>query len=99
LLGTHISSEVFGKLRTFQRVYLTLDQDDAGIDATLRIAEQLGTAAIPVALPDGAKDVSDLASDPDGHAVFASTLLHATGAPALNAGLLEDHRTESVQAA
>jgi DNA primase len=80
LLGTHVRPDVVDQLRAFHRVFLVLDQDDAGIDATLRLADALGSAAIPVALPEGIKDVGELAPRPDGEALFASALLEATGA-------------------
>jgi hypothetical protein len=44
--------------------------------------DQLGAAAIPVALPDGIKDVAELGPRPDGQALFAAALLEAVGAPA-----------------
>jgi DNA primase len=78
LLGTHARPEVVDQLRAFMRVFLVLDQDKAGLEATLRLADELGSAAVPVALPDGVKDVAELAPRPDGQAVFASALLAAT---------------------
>jgi len=53
-------------------VYLVLDQDDAGIEATLRLADALGSTAVPVALPEGTKDIAELAPRADGQAVFAA---------------------------
>jgi DNA primase len=78
LLGTHARPEVVDQLRGFMRVFLVLDRDDAGLEATLRLADELGSSAVPVALPDGVKDVGELASRADGQAVFASALLAAT---------------------
>jgi len=80
LVGTHARPEIVDRLRTFRRVYLVLDQDDAGMEATLRLADMLGACAIPVALPDGTKDVADLAPRSDGQALFAAALLEAVGA-------------------
>ena len=87
LLGTHVRPEVVDQLRAFQRVFLVLDQDDAGLEATLRLADVLGSA-VPVALPEGIKDVGELAPRADGQSVFASALLEATGSlePDLGAG-------------
>jgi DNA primase len=79
LVGTHARLDIVERLRGFQRVYLALDQDDAGLEATLRLLDVLGPAAIPVALPDGIKDVAELAPRPDGHAVFARALLEGAG--------------------
>jgi DNA primase catalytic core len=89
LLGTHGRPETIDQLRGFQRVYLVLDQDDAGLEATLRLAALLGAAAVPVALPEGTKDVAELAPRPDGQAVFGAALLEAVGA-------LEPDPTDSV---
>ena len=80
LLGTHARPDILEQLRRFRRIYLVLDQDDGGVEATLRLADLLGAAAIPVALPDGTKDVAQLAPRPDGQMVFASALLEAVGA-------------------
>lgn len=80
LLGTHARPDIIEQLRRFRRIYLVLDQDDGGVEATLRLADLLGPAAIPVALPDGTKDVAQLARLPDGQTVFASALLEAVGA-------------------
>ena len=85
LMGTHVRPEVLEQLRMFQRVYLVLDQDDGGIQATLRLADQLGQTAIPVALPDGIKDVAELAPLPDGRQVFTTALIEAAGGVVLDA--------------
>ena len=57
-----------------------------GLEATVRLADLLGAAAVPVPLPDGTKDVAELAPRPDGQTVFAAALLEAVGAlePDLN---------------
>ena len=44
-----------------------------------RTGAQLGDTAIPVALPDGIKDPSQLATQPDGREQFAAALLHSVG--------------------
>ncbi len=80
LLGTHARSDIVERLRGFQRVYLVLDQDDAGLEATIQLVDALGPTAIPVALPDGIKDVAELAPRGDGQATFARVLLEAVGA-------------------
>lgn len=79
LVGTHTRQDVVDRLRAFERVYLVMDQDDAGIEATLRLADMLGAAAVPVALPEGTKDIAELAPRPDGQAIFAAALLDAVG--------------------
>ncbi|PYX29652.1 MAG: hypothetical protein DMG80_14200 [Acidobacteria bacterium] len=80
LLGTHARPDILELLRGFQRVYLVLDQDDAGLEAIMRLMDALGPVAIPVALPDDIKDVAELGPRADGQAVFASALLEAVGA-------------------
>jgi DNA primase len=79
LVGTHTRPDIIDQLRAFQRLYLVLDQDDAGLEATLRLADALGPQAVPVALPDGVKDVGELAPRADGQAIFARSLLDAVG--------------------
>ena len=81
LVGTHTRPDVIDQLRAFQRLYLVLDQDDAGLEATLRLVDALGPQAVPVALPDGVKDVAELAPRADGQAVFATALLETVGIP------------------
>jgi DNA primase len=80
LVGTHARPDTVERLRTFQRVYLVLDQDDAGLEATIHLVDVLSPVAIPVSLPDGIKDVAELAPRVDGQALFASALLEAVGA-------------------
>jgi DNA primase len=79
LLGTHARPDGVERLRGFRRVYLVFDQDDAGLEATLRLVDALASTAIPVTLPDGTKDVAELAPRADGQAVFALALLEAVG--------------------
>jgi DNA primase len=81
LAGTHASAQVVDELRAFQRAYLVMDQDEAGLEATLGLLDKLGPAAVPVTLPDGVKDVAELAPRPDGRELFAAALLDAVGAP------------------
>ena len=82
-LGTHLRLDLLEALRGFQRQYLVLDNDDAGFEATLTMLQELGPTAIPVALPDGIKDPSQLATVANGREQFAAALLQAVGqAPA-----------------
>jgi DNA primase len=78
-LGTHLRADLVDALRAFKRQYLVLDSDDAGLEATLALQQQLGPSAIPVALPDGVKDPAQLATRPDGHKQFAAALLESVG--------------------
>lgn len=84
LLGTSVRPDQLDLLRSFERLYLVLDGDDAGVAATLQLADAIGPAAVPVALPDGVGDPAELAAQPDGQALFAQALLQAVGTPALN---------------
>jgi len=78
-LGTHLRADLVDVLRTFSRQLLVLDNDDAGLEATLMLQQQLGDTAIPVALPEAIKDPSQLAIQPDGREQFAAALLQAVG--------------------
>lgn len=80
LLGTNVRPDQIDQLRTFARVYLVLDNDDAGLEAMLFLQEALGPTAVPVALPDGVKDPGELARRADGQPLFAAALLESVGA-------------------
>lgn len=82
LVGTRIRPEVVEALGArFQRLYLALDNDDAGREATEVLRAALGAQrVVPVAVPDGVKDVAELAPRPDGNALFAAALLRAAEA-------------------
>jgi hypothetical protein len=45
------------------------------------LQQELGSTAVPVGLPDGIKDPSQMAARPDGREVFAAALLEAVGQP------------------
>jgi DNA primase len=77
LAGTYASRQVLDALRAFPRLYLVMDRDDSGVKATRWLAEELGPSAVPVSLPDGIKDISELAPLPDGRKLFAAALLDA----------------------
>jgi DNA primase len=79
LLGTSVRREQVDQLRTFGRIYLILDNDDAGLAATLQLSDALGPSGVPVALPDGFNDPADLAALPDGPGLFARSLLESVG--------------------
>ena len=81
LLGTRVRPDQIDHLRAFARSYLVLDTDDAGVEATLSLQESIGPTAVAVALPEDVKDPAELASRPDGRAVFAEALLKAVGKP------------------
>jgi DNA primase len=80
LVGTHVRPAVLTSLARFARIYLVLDNDDAGRAATAAIHTALGNRAVPVSLSD-AKDVSDLAVRADGYAAFVRAV-HEAESPA-----------------
>ncbi len=69
LAGTRAAPGVLADLAAFPRIYLVLDADEAGREATTRLAKALGSRATPVMLPH-VKDVADLGRRPDGATVF-----------------------------
>jgi DNA primase len=73
ILGTHVRPATIEALKRFDRVYLSLDGDDAGREATERMVRALGPAAVPVEL-SGVKDVADLATSPVGETAFRRAL-------------------------
>jgi len=81
LLGTHVRPAVIEALQRFQQVHLVLDTDPAGLEATGRLLQALGSVAVQVSL-DGIKDVADLATHPDGAARFSRAIREATQASA-----------------
>lgn len=76
LLGTRVSDRAEQQLDRFDQVYLALDNDEAGQQATVELAERLGHRAIPVRLPPGVHDVSSLAQN-GGRAAFTRCILQA----------------------
>jgi DNA primase len=76
LLGTRVSGRVLRQLDRFAQVYLALDNDEAGQDATRNLTEVLGHRAIPVPLPPDIADLSDLAQQ-RGRPAFISCILRA----------------------
>lgn len=84
-LGCHALDGVAPGLARARRVYLAMDNDPAGQEATARLRELLGRRAVPVSLPEGVKDVADLAMRPNGKQTFLRQL--ALGARAFSAGV------------
>ena len=77
LAGTHISEHAVNALSRFERVYLAMDNDEAGERATRTLSDELGCRAVQVQLPSFAHDVNDLMSYPDGERLFRSLLAEA----------------------
>ena len=74
LVGTHAGPEVVKMLTAFERVYLTLDNDEAGRAAAETLAQVIGRRAVIVS-PPRVKDVAELATVPDGLRIFARTVM------------------------
>ncbi|MBE7518342.1 MAG: toprim domain-containing protein [Thermoflexaceae bacterium] len=77
LLGTRVPGKVAQSLERFEEVYLVLDPDGAGREATAELCERLGDRAIPVALPPGTADLNSLGCRRDGRSIFARCILDA----------------------
>jgi len=77
LLGTRLRPSTVELLDRFDEIYLVLDADDAGREATEELREHLGDRAIPVALPAGVSDLNSLGCQPDGRQVFTRCVLDA----------------------
>ena len=75
VLGTQGLERVAAALRSCSRVVLAFDADDAGRAAATQLVELFGRRATAIALPPGVSDVAELATRPDGRAVFRR-LLH-----------------------
>ena len=75
--GTQGAERVAASLRGCPSVFLAFDADDAGREATERIAGLLGRRVASVTLPDGVGDVADLAALPHGRAAFLRLLAQA----------------------
>lgn len=72
ILGSHLKSNQVAELANAQRVLIAMDSDAAGRQAAARIAAQLGSrACIVPPLPNGVKDVNELAACEDGRIQFA----------------------------
>ena len=77
VLGTQGLDRVAAALRSCPRVVLAFDADDAGRAATAQLSDRLGRRATTVTFPPGMTDVADLATRPDGRAVFRRLLAQA----------------------
>ncbi len=76
-LGTQGLERVANALRGCPRVFLAFDNDEAGREATERLAGLLGRRAAPLALPAGIADVAELAASPHGRTGFDHLLAQA----------------------
>jgi DNA primase len=70
LLGTQVRAERLGFLQRAKRVLIVFDSDAPGREAAANLAHSLGSKAHMVTLPEGVKDLSELATLPHGRATF-----------------------------
>ena len=73
-LGTQGLDRVTSALRGCPRVFLAFDNDDAGREASERLANLLGRRAAVVTLPQSVGDVAELATHPHGRRLFLRLL-------------------------
>ena len=76
-LGTQGVERVASALRGCPRVFLAFDNDEAGLEATERLAALLSRRAAAVTLPQGVGDVAELARLPNGRSLFLGLLERA----------------------
>ena len=76
-LGTQGVERVASALRGCPRVFLSFDNDEAGLEATGRLAGLLGGRSAAVTLPQGVGDVGELAALPQGRFLFFRLLSRA----------------------
>ena len=76
-LATQGVERVAAALRGCPRVFLAFDNDDAGLEATGQLQALLGRKAAAVRLPKGVGDVAELATHPNGRALFVRLLARA----------------------
>lgn len=77
LLGTHVSHDALGALRSFRRVYLALDADGPGRRATAHLASELGARTVIVPLPAEVHDLNELGCRRGGRDAFLRSLYEA----------------------
>lgn len=82
LLGSHFKAEWERELAFAERFFIMTDSDDAGRAAAKILADSLGARAIIVPPLSNAKDVNELATQPDGPAVFAQLVERVRLVPA-----------------
>lgn len=70
LLGAHLKREQERELEHAERIGLILDNDAEGARAAQTLLELFGERAFRILLPEGIKDVNELAQHPNGRALF-----------------------------
>ncbi|MCY3505372.1 MAG: CHC2 zinc finger domain-containing protein [Chloroflexi bacterium] len=79
-LGTQGLERIVQALRGCPRVFIAFDSDEAGREATERLAGLLGRRAACLSLPPGIVDVAELAASAHGRTVFEHLLTRAARA-------------------
>ena len=74
LLGTHVRAERLAFLQRAGEVVLVFDNDEPGRAAATELAATLGSRAAVLELPEGVKDLSELAQRPNGRQTFFELL-------------------------
>lgn len=87
LAGSDPSRANLALLDKFDRVYLALDQDEGGAEATERLASQLGRHVVRIGLPPGVKDVAELAQRDNGAEQFRRAIMRAVNSSLAKARL------------
>ena len=77
LLGTQVRAGRLAFLERARRVLIVFDSDEPGRQAAADLAGRLGPRARVVRLPEGVKDLNDLARREDGRAAFFRLLREA----------------------
>ena len=70
LLGTQVRAERLAFLERARRVLIVFDNDGPGREAASALAGRVGSRARVVELPEGVKDLNDLARQPGGRGTF-----------------------------
>jgi len=77
LCGTRLHPDTLELLGGWSRLYVVLDDDVAGHEATDQLISAFRERVIPVKLPAGVGDPADLASRPDGDSLFRHAIRDA----------------------
>ncbi len=79
LLGSHVKAEWKEGLAFAEKIFVLTDSDEAGRAAASQIAQLFGERAILVPPLPCAKDVNELAMQPDGQSIFRELLARTNG--------------------
>lgn len=71
LLGSHLKQELVKELANAKTIYIVTDSDEPGRRSARRLAQTFGKRARIIPPLPNAKDVNDLATRPQGQAIFA----------------------------